>query len=329
MAYNRINWVNEPSTATPINATNLNKMDAAIASLDSTMSTKASQNDGTPTWNFINNTTPFTVTLRKTGNDPSKTLGLAVTMSGAASAQINNLINADGSRNFAYYGEYTSLRDQLNSRYFVSIDGLSGSEGHTFVDILSPYFNSYRNIGHGYYWSPPQDTFPGDTGSRHEVFFINEATDRTYSKVIVIWAGGVVIGRCILVNGVLDHIQWEEGSTQTRLVASLSNTDIYDTTYVSALSGAAYKAGNVVTLSIAFTIAGTTKATIRLNTAGVLPTCHAVGEALRPRCVCRVRTQDPNAATLVAEMMGNQVVILHNGVPGTYCGTITYISNAL
>ena len=329
MAYSRVNWVNQPSTTTPINATNLNKMDAAISSLDSTVSTKADQANGTPYWDFSSNTSGFVVTLRKTGNDPTKALGLAVTPSGASAATINNLINADGSRNFAYYGEYTSLRDQLNSRYFVNINGLNQESGHTFVDILSPFFTGYRNIGHGYYWNPPQDTFPGDVASRHEVIFINESGDRSYSKVIVIWAGGVAIGRCVPLNGVLDHIQWEEGSTQTRLVASLTDTDIYDTTYVSALTGAAYKAGNVVTLSIAFTIVGTTKATIRLNTAGVLPTCHAVGETLRPRCVCRLRTQDPDASTLVAEMMGNQVVILHNGVPGTYCGTITYISNAL
>lgn len=31
MAYNRVNWENLPSTNTPINATNLNKMDAGIA----------------------------------------------------------------------------------------------------------------------------------------------------------------------------------------------------------------------------------------------------------------------------------------------------------
>lgn len=269
-------------------------MDAAIASVDAALSEKASNTDGQPTWNFANNTNPFSVTLRKTGNDPAKALGLAVTPSGASAATINNLINADGSRNFAYYGEYTSLRDQLNSRYFVNINGLNQESGHTFVDILSPFFTGYRNIGHGYYWNPPQDTFPGDASSRHEVIFINESGDKSYSKVIVIWAGGVVIGRCVPLNGVLDHIQWEEGSTQTRLVASLTNTDIYDTTYVSALSGAAYKAGNVVTLSISFTIVGTTKATVRLNTAGVLPTCHAVSEALRPRCVCRLRSQDPS-----------------------------------
>lgn len=34
MAYTRVNWENLPSTNTPLNATNLNKMDAGIASLD-------------------------------------------------------------------------------------------------------------------------------------------------------------------------------------------------------------------------------------------------------------------------------------------------------
>lgn len=33
-AYNRIIWQNEPSTDTPLNATNLNKMDAALNEID-------------------------------------------------------------------------------------------------------------------------------------------------------------------------------------------------------------------------------------------------------------------------------------------------------
>src|SRR5574344_141992 len=39
MAYSRINWENTPSTATPRNATNLNKMDAAIEEVDTRLST--------------------------------------------------------------------------------------------------------------------------------------------------------------------------------------------------------------------------------------------------------------------------------------------------
>lgn len=34
MAYTRVNWENLPSTNTPVNAENLNKMDAGIANLD-------------------------------------------------------------------------------------------------------------------------------------------------------------------------------------------------------------------------------------------------------------------------------------------------------
>jgi hypothetical protein len=36
MAYTRVNWVNTPSTTTPINDVNLNDMDAYIATLDTT-----------------------------------------------------------------------------------------------------------------------------------------------------------------------------------------------------------------------------------------------------------------------------------------------------
>ena len=40
MSYTRVNWQNKPSTATPINATNLNTMDAGIAALDTAMADK-------------------------------------------------------------------------------------------------------------------------------------------------------------------------------------------------------------------------------------------------------------------------------------------------
>lgn len=36
MAYVRVNWADSPSTATPIDAANLNTMDAGIATLDTT-----------------------------------------------------------------------------------------------------------------------------------------------------------------------------------------------------------------------------------------------------------------------------------------------------
>jgi hypothetical protein len=38
MAYNRVNWEDAPSTATPLNSTNLNNMDAYIAYLDNAVS---------------------------------------------------------------------------------------------------------------------------------------------------------------------------------------------------------------------------------------------------------------------------------------------------
>ena len=40
MSYTRVNWQNKPSTATPINATNLNTMDAGIAALDTALDDK-------------------------------------------------------------------------------------------------------------------------------------------------------------------------------------------------------------------------------------------------------------------------------------------------
>lgn len=325
MAYTRINWVNSPSTATPINAANLNKMDSAIASLDTALGTKANQTNGTPTWDFSDNTTGFSVTLRKTGNAPERALGLAVTPSGATAATIHNLILPDGSRNYAFYSEYTGLRDQLNNKRFVSVSGLSNASGHSFLDIIGPLVNGNSSLGFGYYWDAPIDSYPGDGSGYHEVLLINEGSARAYSKIVVFSQHGTIVGRILVTNGAMSGVKWEQGSSQPRKVAELSNSDIYATSYVSALSGSAFRTGNMVEVSFSFTGVGTTKTTARLNVSGVLPTSHSVtSEPVRPRCVCRIRTQDPDAATLVAEMMGDQIVILYNGVPGTYCGTIVY-----
>ena len=40
MAYERVNWENLPSTNTPVNADNLNKMDAGIANIDTKLNAK-------------------------------------------------------------------------------------------------------------------------------------------------------------------------------------------------------------------------------------------------------------------------------------------------
>ena len=55
MTYTRVNWVNSPSTSTPINATNLNIMDAGIAN--------CLQNDGSVTASAA---TPLSLTLSGT-----------------------------------------------------------------------------------------------------------------------------------------------------------------------------------------------------------------------------------------------------------------------
>lgn len=72
-AYSRINWENEPSVATPINETNLNKMDSAINTIDNRVvsmdTTKANEADMLLAFNAISfdeNTGIFTFT-RKNG----------------------------------------------------------------------------------------------------------------------------------------------------------------------------------------------------------------------------------------------------------------------
>ena len=45
MAYERVNWENLPSTNTPVNADNLNKMDERIKDLETELSKKANSSD--------------------------------------------------------------------------------------------------------------------------------------------------------------------------------------------------------------------------------------------------------------------------------------------
>ena len=48
MAYTRVNWENLPSTNTPVNATNLNKMDAGIKDLDNRQTSLQTQINNLP-----------------------------------------------------------------------------------------------------------------------------------------------------------------------------------------------------------------------------------------------------------------------------------------
>ena len=45
MAYTRVNWQDSPSTATPISASNLNKMDKGIKDLEDSLATVATTGD--------------------------------------------------------------------------------------------------------------------------------------------------------------------------------------------------------------------------------------------------------------------------------------------
>jgi len=54
MSYSRVNWQDSPSTASPIDATNLNVMDAGIATLDTTTPKIGAGNaQVTPAFTFI------------------------------------------------------------------------------------------------------------------------------------------------------------------------------------------------------------------------------------------------------------------------------------
>lgn len=60
MAYERVNWENLPSTKTPVNADNLNKMDKGIKDLETELSKKANSADVYTKTEITNNLLPMT-----------------------------------------------------------------------------------------------------------------------------------------------------------------------------------------------------------------------------------------------------------------------------
>ena len=61
MAYERVNWENLPSTNTPVNADNLNKMDKGIKDLETELSKKANSSDVYTKEQLDNNLLPMTM----------------------------------------------------------------------------------------------------------------------------------------------------------------------------------------------------------------------------------------------------------------------------
>ena len=61
MAYERVNWENLPSTKTPVNADNLNKMDEGIKDLETELSKKANSSDVYTKEQLDNNLLPMTM----------------------------------------------------------------------------------------------------------------------------------------------------------------------------------------------------------------------------------------------------------------------------
>ena len=61
MAYKRVNWENLPSTNTPVNADNLNKMDEGIANIDTKINSKANSNDVYTKTQLDDNLLPMTM----------------------------------------------------------------------------------------------------------------------------------------------------------------------------------------------------------------------------------------------------------------------------
>lgn len=113
MAYTRVNWENLPSTNTPVNATNLNKMDAGIANLENDKVNK-SGDTMTGVLNF-NNTNSYEAIIKdRTINNINYKAKLGVGGNGSVRLELNEGSSTSG----------TSLEVRTNGLY----NGLSGQK---------------------------------------------------------------------------------------------------------------------------------------------------------------------------------------------------------
>lgn len=109
MAYTRVNWENLPSTNTPVNATNLNKMDAGIAN-----AVEKSGDTMTGVLNF-NNTNSYEAIIKdRTINNINYKAKLGVGGNGSVRLELNEGSSTSG----------TSLEVRTNGLY----NGLSGQK---------------------------------------------------------------------------------------------------------------------------------------------------------------------------------------------------------
>lgn len=109
MAYTRVNWENLPSTNTPVNATNLNKMDAGIAN-----AVEKSGDTMTGVLNF-NNTNSYEAIIKdRTINNINYKAKLGVGDNGSVRLELNEGSSTSG----------TSLEVRTNGLY----NGLSGQK---------------------------------------------------------------------------------------------------------------------------------------------------------------------------------------------------------
>ena len=113
MAYTRVNWENLPSTNTPVNATNLNKMDAGIANLEND---KVNKSGDTMTGALsFNNTNSYEAIIKdRTINNINYKAKLGIGGNGSVRLELNEGSSTSG----------TSLEVRTNGLY----NGLSGQK---------------------------------------------------------------------------------------------------------------------------------------------------------------------------------------------------------
>lgn len=144
-AYSRIDWENEPSINTPINATNLNRMDNALNVIDNRVisldTTKAEQNDILQCFNSItyNSETGVFVFTKKNGSSVTVDLNvekIPVSFSMDSSGVIT-MITSDGTQYTADIGSMIFDYDFIDSstiNFTVTED--SNGDKHITADII-------------------------------------------------------------------------------------------------------------------------------------------------------------------------------------------------
>jgi len=151
MAYERVNWENLPSTNTPVNATNLNKMDAGIANA-------VEKTGDTMTGELLFENKDTYNAIRKTRTFNNEDYQVSVGVGGNMSARMefvkvpNNVLSSVEARSDGIYNGVTGKKlieqeEVVSVTSNFKIDGQSCFKSQDFINIGINIYNENSTYG--------------------------------------------------------------------------------------------------------------------------------------------------------------------------------------